>query len=272
MRSPHRPALLAFALALVLLLPAAAVAAPDRVAVGYPVAPLGMDRELLSNLSVPSIAPGASTTLTYRLSDPVWFNALTSIVVTFELYALNGYPGDDVRTLPVTNAPVLTAGTNSGVAVNISVGSLTPGASHDGAVAVTTGSATPAGAYAIRTAVRFTENLTAYLFESRGWFSASAWAKATENPNGTATVNASALGVSGILPETALEVAPSGWEWAIGALVVGGLALVALGAWLYFRKGPGSSSGVGSAAPAGERNAPSAFGSKRKSPGDSRSN
>ncbi len=271
MRKRHRPTVLALLVAAALLLPAAATATPSQPATGYPVGPLGLDRALLSNLSAPTIAPGASATLSFRLADPSWFGALSTIVATFELYALNGYPGDDVGSLPVANAPVLVSGAVSGLTVNVSLGSLAHGAAHAGAVTVTTDAATPAGTYAIRTALAFTENATHYLYESRGWFSAAAWAEATDGPNGSATINASSLGVSGILPETAILVSSSGWEWALGTLAAAGLLLVGLGAWLYFRRGPGSSSGVGHAAPDGERNAPSAFGSSRSSPGDSRS-
>jgi hypothetical protein len=266
--SPVRPARVAVAVAL--LLAAAAVAAPAG-ATSYPIAPIALDRALLSNLSAPSIVPGGSTSIAFRVSDPVGFGALIDGVLTLEVYALNGYPGGAVGPVPVADAPVLENRTVSAESVNVTVPSLSPGASYNGSIAVVTSAATPAGTYAVRTALTFTENATAYRFESRGWFSLAAWENATQGPNGTATINASRLGVSGIVPETAVFVAPSGWPVALGALLAVGFVLVGLGAWLYFRRGPGSRSGTASSPEPGATNAPSAFGNSRSSPGDSRS-
>ncbi len=264
---PLRPSFAA-ALALVVLLLAVA---PTGRAAGPPTAPLALDRDLLSNLSAPSVAPGGTSVVSFRLADPSWFGELKNVTVELELYALNGYPGDDVESLPVSGAPVLDAGGLSGRGVNLTLATVPPGSSTDGSASFATSASTPTGTYAIRTKVTFTENGSAYRFESRGWFSESAWENATTGTGGAATVNASRLGVSGIVPETAVYVAPSDWPWAIGALLAVGFVLVGLGAWLYFRRGPGSRSGAAKPAPAGATNAPSAFGSRRSSPGDSRS-
>jgi len=270
-RSPHR-AVLARAVAIVALLVAVAAvgSGPAARAASYPPAPLALDRQLLSNLSAPSVVPGGSTSVSFRLHDPPAFFPLSHLQLTLEVYALNGYPGDAVGPVPVANAPVLENSTSSGGEVNLSYASLALGSTINGSVRVVTSSTTPAGTYAVRTALGFTANGSVYRFESRGWFSASAWANATAGGNGSATVNASRLGVSGIVPETALLVAPSGWPVALGALLAAGLVVVGLGAWLYFRSGPRSSSGAAKAPAPGETNAPSAFGSRRTSPGDSR--
>ena len=270
MRSPPRRLGRTFApwvvlIGVLLLVPAA----PARAA-GPPTGPLAMDRLLLSNLSAPSIVPGGSSTLSFRLSDPSWFGNLTHLVLTFELYALNGYPGDAVGPVPVANAPLLETPLASGRSVNITLPSFDRGTSFSGSLLVVTTPSTPAGTYAIRTAVGFDHNSTAYRYESRGWFTESAWQNATRGPGGSATVNVTQLGVSGIVPETAVYVAPSGWSWAIGALVGIGAVVVGLGAWLYFRRGPGSSSGAESAGSEPPRNAPRALGTSRNSPGDSR--
>jgi len=254
-------------IAVVLLL----VVAPTGRAASPPVGPLGLDRALLSNLSAPSVAPGATSTLGFRLADPSWFGNLTAVTLTFQLYALNGYPGDAVGPLPVANAPLLATPTSTGRSVNLTLATLERGTAFAGTVSILTSSSTPAGTYAVRTALSFHENASVYRYESRGWFSASAWANATKGPGGTATVNASLLNVSGILPETAVYVAPSTWPLAIGALVAAGLIVVALGAWLYFRNGPGSRSGAAKAGDEPPRNAPKAFGTSRSNPGDSRS-
>ena len=235
---------------------------------------LSLERVLLSNLSAPSVGPGGSTTLSYRLYDPANFSALSHVVLSFAVYALNGYPGGAVGPVPVSAAPLLENGTASGLEVNVTLLSLAPGADHAGSLSVVTSGNTPAGTYAVRTRLAFVANSSAYLFESRGWFSESAWENATEGPGGIGTLNLSRLGVpglSGVVPETAVYVAPSGWPVALGALVAVGVVLVGLGAWLYFRRGPGSRSGSGNDAPPGATNAPSAFGSSRSNPGDSRS-
>lgn len=269
-RRPASPGV-AVLLSVVLLAGATVATAPARAA-SYPVAPVAFDRDLLSNLSAPSVGPGGSTAIGFRLADPAHFGDLSSIVLTFEVYALNGYPGDAVGPVPVANAPVLENATASGEIVNITLPALASNTTSTGSVEVVTSATTPAGTYAIRTALAFEENHTAYLFRSRGWFTLAAWENATVEANGTATVNASRLGVSGIVPETAVLVAPSGWPVALGTLLAVGFALVGLGAWLYFRRGAGaSSSGTGNVDAPGATNAPSALGRSRNSPGDSRS-
>jgi hypothetical protein len=270
-RRTRRPVGVSVVISLILLGTALAAALPVGRAASPPTGPLALDRDLLSNLSAPSVAPGGTSTLSFRVADPSWFGALSGLTLTLQLYALNGYPGDDVGSLPASNAPVLEGAGQSGSSVNVSIGSIAPGDYDLGSVSVATSDATPAGTYAIRTALAFVENSSAYVFESRGWFSESAWEAATGGPGGSGTVNASKLGVSGIVPETAVYVAPSGWPWAIGALLAAGFVLVGLGAWRYFRRGPGSRSGAANVEAPGATNAPSAFGNSRSSPGDSRS-
>ncbi len=265
-RSPV-PAVVALLLLLGL---AVVVGAPAGRAATYPPAPLAYGRDLLSNLSAPSVAPGGSSTLGFRIHDPSATYGASGLTLELEVYALNGYPGDAVGPVPVANAPVIVSGSSSGLALNLSLPSLAPNGTYVGSVQVVTSSDTPAGTYAIRTAVAFLLNGTNYRFESRGWFSASAWANATSGANGTATLNLSRLGVSGVVPETAVLVAPSSWPVALGALVAVGLVLVGLGAWLYFRRGPGSRSGTAKAEAPGATNAPSALGTSRSRPGDSR--
>ena len=225
------------------LLPPPAGAAPIA-----PV-PIPLDRYFLANLSLPSVAPGGSTHLAFAVGDPARLGAaLTRTVVTFELYAFNGYPGTGNASLPVGNAPTLTNATASGGEVTVALGTVASGSTVTGSVGVVTSSSTPAGTFAIRTAVAFDLNGSPRLLESRGWFSSSAWAAATELPNGSASLtNASlaALNVSGIVPETALLVAPNDWPWALGALLGGAFALLGIGAWFYWRRGPGSTAGTG---------------------------
>ena len=243
---PHRGAgTVGIALfALVVLLTAIAVAPASRAA--SPPLPVPSDRQFLGNLSAPSIAPGGSGSLRFSLTDPPRFGApLTTVRLTFEVYAFNGFPANGSAFVPVANAPLLSNGTTSGPTVGFGVGALASGHTVTGSIGIATSSATPTGAFAIRTALAFTLNATGYLLESRGWFSAATWAAATHEPNGSATLNLSVLGVSGVLPETAVLVSSSDWQWALGALLVGAFVLLGAGAWIYARRGPGSTAGAG---------------------------
>lgn len=237
-----RAAVAAVLLVLVLATAPSAAARPAA----YPRLPIPLDRQFVGNLSAPSVAPGGSTRIAYRVADPSAIGApLLHVVLTFQVYAFNGYPGDASALLPVANAPVLSNGTGSGENVSVALGTVPSGRSETGGIGLATSSDTPAGTFAVRTALSFELNGSAYRLESRGWFSASAWASATEEPNGSATLNLSRLGVSGVIPETAVLVASSDWAWALGALLVGAFALLAAGAWVYSRRGPGSTSGAG---------------------------
>jgi len=130
---------------------------------------------------------------------------------------------------------------------------------------VATSATTPSGTYAVRTALRFVANGSEFVLESRGWFTANAWAAATAGVGGALSLNVSALGVSGVSPETSVLVSSSNLTTAIWAVLAASLVLIGLAAWLYFRP-PKSRSGV--------RNdpvdiqAPSAFGKSRTSDGD----
>lgn len=219
-------------------------ALPAAAAAGYPPLPLGLDRAFLGNLSAPNLAPGASGSLAFSVSDPLP-SALDAVVVTLGVYAFNGFPGNATST-SVAGAPILSTPTASGAAVSVDVGALSNGSTYHGSVGVETSASTPNGAYAVRTAVAFTlaSNGTAYRLESRGWFNDSLWRAATELPNGSVTLNLSVLGVSGVVPETAIGVAASDWGWLLGAVVAAAVVLVGAGAWVYFRRGPTSRSGA----------------------------
>jgi len=271
MRSWYRGGSLWLSLTVLAVAGLALLAIPTPVqAASEPTPPLGFDREVLSNLSAPSIGPGGSATLSFRLSDPASFFPLAVVSLDFDVYAFNGYPGNSVVQGPLVDAPVLDNGSVSGPRVDVSLSSLAPGTSYSGAVTVLTSVSTPAGTYAIRTELSFRANNSDYLFKSRGWFNDSTWENATTGPGGSATLNLTRLGVSGVVPETAVYVAPSDWPFAIGALIAVGLILVGVGGWAYFRKGPGSRGGTANDPAPGATNAPSAFGTSRKSPGDSR--
>lgn len=229
------------------LLLAALLLVPSAHASSYPPLPIGLDRDFLGNLTAPSLAPGSSGTLDFTVSDPRSLSsALSSVELTLNVYAFNAFPGNATSTVPVAGAPVLTTGTSSGAWANVSIGSLSLGGNFSGSVGVATSASTPDGAFAVRTALAFVlaTNGTAYRLESRGWFTAATWAAATTLPNGSVTLNLSVLGVSGVLPETAILVASSSWDWVLGGILAAGLVLVGAGAYVYFRRGPGSRSGT----------------------------
>ncbi len=212
-------------------------------AAGYPPLPLADDRGFLGNLSAPTLAPGASGTVAFSVGDPLPV-ALVGAMLTLDVYAFNGFPGNATQFVPVAGAPILVTPTTSGASANVSVGTLAPAATYRGSVGVATSDGTPDGAFAIRTALSFTANGTAYRLESRGWFTASTWANATELPNGSVTLNLTRLGVSGVLPETAVVVAASTFEWVLAGVLAAAVVLIAAGAFVYFRRGPGSTSGA----------------------------
>ncbi|MCI4348315.1 MAG: hypothetical protein L3J97_06850, partial [Thermoplasmata archaeon] len=79
---------------------------------------------------------------------------------------------------------------------------------------------------------------------SRGYFSAAAWAAATVLSNGTPTINASQLGVSGVVPETSILVSGSSTPVALYAVLGVGLGLAGLGAYWWTRSETKSRSGA----------------------------
>jgi hypothetical protein len=212
---------------------------------GYPPLPIADDRGFLGNLSAPTFSPGGSGNLAFSVSDPLPA-AISGVVLTFDVYAFNAFPGNATSMVPVAGAPVLSTPTTSGAWANVSVGNLAPGQTYRGSLGVTSSATTPSGTFAVRTGVAFTllSNGTSYRLESRGWFTAATWLAATELPNGSATLNLSVLGVSGVTPETAIFVGSSTFDWLLTGLLVAGFVLVGAGAYFYFRRGPGSRSGT----------------------------
>lgn len=239
-RLPLGGAAVAVAIALAVL----TVAAPPARATPFPPLPVAEDATFFSNLSAPSLTPGGSGTITFHVADPGSFVPMTGVTVTLEVYAFNAFPGNATSSVGTASAPVLVTPTTSGSTANLSLGNLSPGNDESVSVGVATAASTPAGTFAVRTALAFLANGTNYRLESRGWFTAGAWAAATELPNGSATLNLSALGVSGVTAETAIYVTSSSWEWALALILGASIVLVGAGAFVYFRRTAKSSSGV----------------------------
>jgi len=210
----------------------------------YPPLPVGFDSTFLSNLSGPDLTPGSSGTLSYHVGDPARFLPMTGVILTLDVYAFNAFPGNATSSVAVAGTPVLVTSTASSTVVNLSLPSLIPGGNEAGSVGVATATNTPTGTFAVRTALVFAANGTDYRLASRGWFSQSLWESATILPNGSATLNLSMLGVSGVTAETSILVASSSWTWALVAVLGASFVLVGAGAFVYFRRASKSSSGA----------------------------
>lgn len=263
-RAPQgRSARAAVIVALALMLAGAAGAPGARAAAKAPL-PVGMDRLFLENLTGAELSPGSTGAITLEVGNPLAF-PIGGTVLTLDLYAFNAFPGNATSQVDVGSAPVLSNGSASGLEVNESLGTLAPGSDRALSVPVVTGTSTPSGTFAVRTSLAFTGNGSSYRLASRGWFTAALWSAATSGPNGSVVLNLTALGVSGILPETSVLVSSSDFSYVLGALLGGGVLLVATGAWLYFRRA-NSSSGTRPSPDA--THAPRAFGINRTSDGD----
>ena len=256
LRSPSAAGAVALALVLLLTVPAARSTAP--------VLPVEDGAYLVSSLSAPTLAPGGGGTLSLQLADPL-ATPLTGLSLKLELYAFNAYPGNATGPLPEAT-PLLSDGGTPAPALTISLAELDPGAPSAISVAITTSSGVPSGDFVVRVSVAFDANGTAYTFESRGFFPASVWANATMLPGGGSTLNLSRLGVSGVVPETAILVRSNPVPTVLWVLLGAAVVLAAAGGYVAWRPRGGSRSGA--TAPGPESQAPRALGNKRTSDGD----
>ena len=264
--TPERPSRARMRLGAVLLVtllmgsvPEGGAVASARPSADLPSAiPVGEDGQFLSNLSAPVLAPGGSGSIGYTVKDPLPV-PLQGITLTLAIYrfdpSLSGTPG------PVPTGGIGLGGSPAGATEwNRTIATLDPGGSVGGSVVVAAGGGAPVGSYFVRTALSFSEGGNATRFESRGYFPGPLWARATL-PNGTGGrpgLNLSVLGVDGVTPETSVGVVQDSWGGVLPVLVGVGLLLAGLGAFVYYRRGPGSSSGAGTGAD--PQRAPSAFG------------
>lgn len=232
-------------------------------AAAYPVLP---DRDwspILGALGGPTLTPGGAGSVTFRLENPLP-DPLVGTRVSLQVYAFNPTNGGAVQSPPAGSAPTFPGGTLGDNATPPA--ELPFGTSWNESLPVTVPSTAPTGDYAVRFSVTFSMNNTSYLLESRGFFSATAWARATEYPNGTPTINASELGVSGVVPETSILVSPSSTPAVLYVVLGVGLTFAALGAYWWARSETKSRSGARRPSP--PQSAPTAFGSKRSNDGD----
>ncbi|MGI0133121.1 MAG: hypothetical protein ACREDK_08585 [Thermoplasmata archaeon] len=267
-RVEDRPGRRPFTVALVLLVVGGVGAAGTGATRGvtFPPLPVSDGGALVTDLSAPSVPAGGSGTLAGNLHDPL--NAtITSISVTIAVYAFEATPGGGGPTTPPAGVPVdLTDAHTSGTSITLALADLAANRSEGFGVDVVTSGNAPAGVYAVRIGVAFVEGGTAYRFESRGYFSASQWQNATQLPGNRSTLNLSRLGVSGVVPETAVQVEPASIAPYLYGVLAGALVLAGAGGYYAARVRPKSSSGAREAPDA--RRAESAFGKSRRSDGD----
>lgn len=230
----------------------------------YPPLPPGTYGGFLVGLAAPQLAPGASGSITLTVHDPLAL-PIANVTVTLGFYAFNAYPGNATGPLPA-GAPYFSGSSASSPNVTFAYGQLAPNGSAALVAPVAAPSGSPEGAYAVRASIAFAANATEYRLESRGFFDAATWDAATSGPNGTTTLNVSRLGISGVVPETAVLVRANPFPWVVAGLAGAGIALAAAGAFYVAREGRGSTSGTHPARD--ERKAARAFGKSRTSDGD----
>lgn len=220
----------------------AAVAAPN------PVLPVALGSRFIGNLTAPGLDAGASGNLGLTISDPLSVT-MSAVSLSLEVYAFNAFPGNATSTLPLSSPPLLTTSSSTGgLWANYTFATLTSGSRTSLTPGVVTASATAVGDYSIRTELTFSvPNGTTYRLQSRGWFTQALWEEATEEPNGSAVLDTHSLhilNVSGVLPETSVQVTSSALDVALYVVLGVVFVLAGLGAYFYFRRSDHSKSGA----------------------------
>jgi hypothetical protein len=230
----------------------------------YAVLPLVDDGRFVTNLSAPVLSPGAAGTVSFQIADPLDTD-LQSTQLVASLYAFNAYPGNATQAVP-QGSLTLGSGAPSGGNVDLLLGTVVPGAPAPVEIPVTSSTSAPSGTYALRITLDFNANGTAYHLASRGEFTDAQWAAATTGPNGTTTLNLTALDVSGVVPETAVLVRANPYPVALDVVLAAALLLAAIGGYYAFRRPAKSRSGAIVADDPSQ--APTALGKSRKRDGD----
>ncbi|MFZ1023253.1 MAG: hypothetical protein WAN87_03880 [Thermoplasmata archaeon] len=251
-------------LSLVLMLVVSAGAALPAARASYPPLPIDIGAQFVQQINAPTLAPSTSGTISFVVENALTA-AVTFGVVNVSIYAFNAYPGNATAPLPGGGeTPTFSNGESS-----LSLALPSPFAANarvTDMIAIQAPSGAPQGDFAFRISLFLIENGTPYLLESRGFFSNAAWANATTAPGGGATLNLTALGVSGVLPESAILVRANEFVLPLYVIFAIAVVLAGLGGYYAFRKGPGSKSGARNSPEV--RNAPSAFGKSRINDGD----
>lgn len=243
----------------VLALAGLASSAAPPAAAAPPLLPIADDGGFVTDLSAPVLPPGGTGAITFAFADPMTV-PLRDATLTLQLYAFAPAPGGSSGPLPSPGVTFPSAGSN-GTTVVLSDLPANPGGGATGeTIPVAAAGGSPDGAYALRISLDFVANGSSYALRSRGFFTSSEWEAATlaNGSNAPATINLTALGVSGVLPETAVGVRSASETVPIEVLAAGGVLLAGVGAFVYYRRGPGSRSGA--AGPSEPQSAPRAVG------------
>ncbi len=252
------------ALSLALSLVVVTLVALPSASASYPPLPISIGGKFIQDLNAPTLTPGSNGGISFVVENALDGPAFMG-VLNLSLYAFNAYPGNASGPLPtIDQSPTFGSGLNS---VSLPLSSpLAAGATVMETVPIDVPGGAPQGDFALRISLSFTENGTGYLLESRGFFSNALWANATTAPGGGATLNLSVLGVSGVLPESAIQVRTNAFTVPLYTIFAIAVVLAGLGGYYAFRKAPGSKSGTRSSPE--ESRAPKALGKSRSSDGD----
>ena len=254
---------------LVLATPAAVGPAAGGPLAPYPPLPVTEGIAVLTNLSAPIVAAGGSGSISGTIHDPL-NQTIRSVSVTLGVYAFESSPVVNSTSVPGGVPPgggvTLSDSNASGATLVLSLPDLAANRSEGFSVDAVTAGGASAGLYAVRVGVAFTAGGTSYELRSRGYFSPSVWENATSLSGNRSTLNLSRLGVSGVVPETGVQVLPPSVSPYLYGLL--GAAIVLAGAGGYFAARGRSKSRSGARSVPEERSAESAFGNRRTSDGD----
>jgi hypothetical protein len=246
----------------VALLVAGSIGLTGSARAGYPPLPIAYDSKFIQNLSAPVLAPGDGGTIDLTLGNPFAISlSIESLNLTF--YAFNAYPGNATGPLPSGGSPTFANGLTSTTVTPTVLG---PHELDPIGVAIAAPTSAAIGDYAFRLSELCSANGTGYRLNSRGFYSDSQWANATTLPNGSATLNLTRLGVSGIVPESAVLVQSNPYAFPLDLILGLALALAAAGGYYAWRRGPGSNSGARTVPV--DKSAPKALGTSRTKDGD----
>jgi len=253
-----------WAVGVVLLFLLVAATLPSAVAAGYPPLPEALFGSFVGNLTVPTLAAGATGPLTFTLGNPLG-QTISEVNLTLGFYEFNAYPGNATGPIPPGSSPSLVTSNASAPVVTVPFAPISPREVLHVALQAVVPPGAPDGLYAIRTALAFNESGQVYRLESRGHFTDQQWANATSASGGYSTLNVSRLGVSGVLPETAVIVRSTTPSIVLPVLIAASVLFAGIGGYIAWRKGPGSKSG---AVPEESHKARTAFGKRRNKEGD----
>ena len=185
----------------------------------------------------PTIEPGDRGTLRFNVTNRYEL-PMTNVTLEIGIYRWatieDSKPVERVRNAPeISGCSYPSWEKLDAHTIVIRMGTLTPNLNTTLEITIRTRDDTPEGTYFVRAMIRFDyDNMSGIEMRSRGYYTQSEWDAATrrseENPAG---LNLSALGVSGIVPDTSFSVRSPMPIWPLAILIAlivifGGLALL----------------------------------------------